>query len=486
MIKKEEIITKKYRALVGNMSNLKSCVFKNWLTIVTLLSICIGVGIGLILKTFTHQPWSERQIMYFQFPGELFLRMVNCLILPLIVTSIVSASCDLSQSGSIGVRALYYYTVTTTLGIILSVTLVQTIQPGQWHHNENETFTESTRYFVTTDTLLDLLRNLIPDNLIKACQAQYRTVLKEPSNKTAEPIILWEIGNEYTDGTNVLGLVFFSLVVGLALGKMESKGKPVLEFFQSFSELSMIIMNWVVMIAPIAVLFLIPGKILSIDNFEVMIARLGLYVVTVLIGLIIHGFITLPLIYFICTRKSPFKIISKIGPAIVTAFGTSSSTATVPMTIQCLDRIGIDPKVTRFVAPIGATINMDGIALYEAVGAIFIIQLRGLQFSLAKLIAISITCTISCIGAAGLPNGGYVMLIMVLNSVGVPAEDVMLIVAIDCLIDRFRTTINIIGDALGAGIIAHHTKLEPEDMALEAGEKLLHPKNGERDIKEPK
>ncbi|XP_048506344.1 excitatory amino acid transporter 3-like [Athalia rosae] len=466
------------------MSKLKSCLPEHWLTIVTVTSIIIGVGSGFILKNWTQQPWSERQIMYLQFPGELFLRMVNCLILPLIISSIVSASCNLSKSGSIGIKALGYYSLTTTLGIILSVTLVQTIKPGQWQQNTNVTFTESSRNFVTTDTLLDLLRNLFPENLIKACLAQYRTVLKEPGNITEVSILDWGIDHEYTIGTNVLGLVFFSLVLGLALGKMEPGGKPVLDFFNTLSDVTMLIMNWVVKMAPVAVLFIIPGKILSIEDFEVMIARLGIYVLTVFIGLITHGFIILPLIYYTCTRKSPFKIISKIGPAIITAFGTSSSTATVPMTIQCLDKIGIDPKVTRFIAPIGATINMDGIALYESVGAIFIIQLRGLDFSLARIIAISITCTVSCIGAAGLPNGGYVMLVMVLNSVGVPAEDVMLIVAIDSLVDRFRTTINIIGDALAAGIIAHHTKDSRECAAFEEMGELLQSKDMELDKKE--
>ncbi|XP_015518532.2 excitatory amino acid transporter 3 [Neodiprion lecontei] len=467
------------------MTIAKSCFSKNWLTIVTLVSILIGVGIGLSLKNFTRQPWSEREIMYFQFPGELFLRMVNCLILPLIVTSIVSASCNLSNSGSIGINALYYYTVTTTLGIALSLTLVETIRPGEWQNDKNVTFTESMRNFLTTDTLLDLLRNFFPDNLIKACLAQYRTVLKEPENDTTVPISEWVVESEYTDGTNVLGLVSFSLILGLALGKMGSKGKPVLDFFQTLSEASMIIMNWVVMIAPIAVVFLIPGKILSIEDFKVMIARLGIYVMTVFIGLIFHGFVTLPLIYFACTRKSPYKIILKIGPAIVTACGTSSSTATVPTTIQCLDRIGIDQKVSRFVAPIGATINMDGIALYEALGAIFIIQLRGLNFSLARIIAISVTCTISCIGAAGLPNGGYVMLVVVLNSVGVPAEDVMLIIAIDCLVDRFRTAINIIGDALCAGIISHYRKDTVDHVDLQdAASTLLGVKDVEKNTKD--
>ncbi|XP_015588798.1 excitatory amino acid transporter 3 [Cephus cinctus] len=446
------------------MDKLRSCVENHRLTFATIVGIGCGVTIGLILKNFTHQPWTQREIMYLQIPGEIFLRMVNCLILPLVVSSIVSASCNLSKSGSIGMKALYYYTTTTTVGIIWSVILVQTIRPGELHRKVNATISMTTRNYVTTDTLLDLLRNLIPDNLIKACMSQYQTVLEEPKNISAVSTIYeWSISHQYIPGTNVLGLVFFSLLLGIGLGKVGDEAKPLLMFFHALSEVTMIIMNWVIMVAPISVVFLIPGKILEIDDFGLMMAQLGVYVCTVFFGLLVHGLVTLPMIYFICTRKSPYKIISKIGPALVTALGTSSSTATVPVTLRCLDNIGIDRKVSRFVAPIGATINMDGIALYETIGAIFIIQLRGLQYSLSRIIAISITCTISCIGAAGLPNGGYVMLVTILNSIGVPAEDVTLIIAIDCLVDRFRTTVNIIADALGAGIISHFTKNDVSD-----------------------
>lgn len=270
------------------------------------------------------------------------------------------------------------------------------------------------------------------------------------------PIYEWKIDHTSIMGTNVLGLVFFSLVLGLAIGDIESVGEPLINFFRSLSEAMMKIMSWTIMLVPISALFLISGKILEVEDFDSVIKRLGIYMLTVFSGLLIQGLIVLPLIYFICTHQSPYKIILKLGPAFVTAFGTSSSTATVPITISCLERIGMPPKICRFIIPIGATINMDGIALYESIGAIFIIQLHGLQFSLFKIIIISITCTISCIGAAGLPSGGYVMLIMVLNSVGVPVEDVSLIIAIDWFVDRFRTTLNIIADALGAGIITHY------------------------------
>ncbi|XP_015438686.1 PREDICTED: excitatory amino acid transporter 3-like [Dufourea novaeangliae] len=410
--------------------NVLRNLLKQKLILRTVIGVFAGIVLGSILKICTLQPWSERNIMYLKFPGELFMRLVNCLILPLIISSIVSATCNLRKSGQIGLMALYYYTTTTILGIILSVILVETIKPGEVLQTENIISQNSTRYFMTVDTILDLFRNLIPDNMVNTCLNQYQTVLEIPENKSVA-LAEWRIDHKNAPGTNILGLVFFSLLLGLAIGNIDEKGEPLKNFFHSLSETMMKIMNWTIMTVPISVLFLISAKILEVEDFGSIIKRLGVYMFTVFSGLFIQGFVVLPLLYFICTRQSPYKVIFKLGPAFATAFGTSSSTATVPVTMACLEHIGISTKITKFIVPIGATINMDGIALYETIGAIFIIQLHGLQYSLFRLIIISITCTLSCIGAAGLPSGGYVMLIMVLNSVGVPAEDVSLIIAID-------------------------------------------------------
>jgi len=316
------------------------------------------------------------------------------------------------------------------------------------------------------DTILDLVRNLLPENLVHACMYQHQTVLKQPANASTEvsvPIEEWPITSEYVAGTNVLGLVFHSLLLGVTIGKTGIRGKPLSDFFNCLADVMMGIMEWITLIAPFGVSFLIAGRMLEIDDLSDIISRLGFYILTVFVGLLLQGFVILPFLHWITTRRSPYKIISKLGPAFATAIGTSSSTATVPYTIRCLEDLGVNSKITKFIIPIGAAINMDGIALYETIGAIFIIQLRGLQFSLLKIIIISITCTVSCVGAAGIPSGGYMMLIMVLNSIGVPAEDVTLIIAVDWFVDRFRTTINIIGDALGASIISRFCKKDLEE-----------------------
>ncbi|KZC06582.1 PREDICTED: excitatory amino acid transporter 1 [Dufourea novaeangliae] len=446
---------------------LKNCMSGNMLTMLTVSGVFAGVVLGFILRNSRSEPWTKREIMYIQFPGDIFLRMLKGLILPLIVASIVSAigGLDLNLSGRIGIRSIYYYASTTISAVVLGIILVLIIRPGEFSHHSLTTNDniKPPRNVTTVDTLLDLIRNVFPPNLVQACIAQYRTILVEPKNATEGTTLQdWEISSTYGDGTNTLGLVVFGIVFGIAISKMGEAGKPLLAFFDTLSIASMIITKWVIWLSPIGVLFLVTSKLLEIEDIGAIVGQLGLYFITVLLGLIIHGCGTLSIIFFICTRELPFKLLAKMGQVLATAFGTSSSTATLPVTIQCLDDIGVDPRITRFVVPIGATINMDGTALYEAVAAIFIAQVRQIPMTLSSVIGVSITATAASIGAAGIPQAGLVTMVMVLDTVGLPAEDVTLIIAVDWLLDRFRTTINVICDALGAYVVEHMSKKELE------------------------
>ena len=190
-----------------------------------------------------------------------------------------------------------------------------------------------------------------------------------------------------------------------------------------------------------------------------MLAILAIY--NTIAGLFVHGFVVLPTIYTVVTRNLPFKFIANMTNAFTTAFGTGSSSATLPVTIGLLEtKNKVDPRVCRFVLPIGATINMDGTALYEAVAAIFIAQVNNLNLSLGQICAVSITATAASIGAAGIPQAGLVTMVMVLETVGLPPDDITIILAVDWLLDRFRTTINVVGDSVGAGIVNHLSKGE--------------------------
>ncbi|XP_045026374.1 excitatory amino acid transporter 3 isoform X4 [Daphnia magna] len=463
------------------------CLRSNILTILNITGVFSGVVLALVLRASREEKWTQREIIYVGFVGDLFLRMLKCLILPLIISSMISAvgSLDLSVSGRIGTRAIVYYMTTTVSAVILGIILVLIIHPGEGS-DKGIVRGGSIRHVTTADMLMDLIRNLFPPNLVQACTAQYKTVLTPPAdyleslanmnnsngtdagNMTAgkpKNLYDWKMSSDYEDATNILGLVVFSTVLGITLGRMGAKGKPLLNFFVSMSEAVMMITGWVVWLSPVGVMFLVASKMLEMESWEVMLGQLGMYFFTVMIGLFIHGFVVLQLIYFIVTRKLPFRYVGNLSEALATAFATSSSSATLPVALKCLEEKNlVDPRVTRFVMPIGATINMDGTALYEAVAAIFISQVRGIHLTMGNVVAVSITATAASIGAAGIPQAGIVTMVMVLDTLGLPAEDVSLIIAVDWFLDRFRTFTNVLGDSLGAGIVHHLSRQELDEM----------------------
>jgi len=496
--------------MAGSSSKIIDFLRHNILTILNILGVIGGVVVAVVLRASRDEKWTAREVMYVGFVGELFLRILKSLILPLIMSSMISAvgSLDLSLSGRIGTRAIVYYMTTTVSAVILGIILVLSIHPGD--SGAASTMTKDTRAIrkvTTADMLMDLIRNLFPPNLVQAATKQYKTILIEPEanyenrtqlytqtmvsalpngtslnlteemnatlfalgqvnvttliNNVTTDLYKWKMTSGYEDATNILGLVVFSTVLGVTLGKMGPKGKPLLNFFVSMSEAVMQITSLVVWLSPIGVLFLVASKMLEMDSWEQMAGQLGKYFITVMIGLFIHGFIVLQLIYFVITRKLPFRYVANLSEALTTAFATSSSSATLPVALTCLEeKNGIDPRVTRFVMPIGATINMDGTALYEAVAALFISQVRNVPLSFGKVVAVSITATAASIGAAGIPQAGIVTMVMVLDTLGLPAEDVSLILAVDWFLDRFRTFTNVLGDSLGAGIVHHLSEKE--------------------------
>uniref|UniRef100_A0A8C6V8R7 Amino acid transporter n=1 Tax=Naja naja TaxID=35670 RepID=A0A8C6V8R7_NAJNA len=304
---------------------------------------------------------------YFSFPGELLMRMLKMLILPLITSSLMSglATMDSRVCGKMGLLTITYYLWTTFMAVTTGIVLVITIHPGAAAQKEEHSVGKVV--LSSADALLDLIR-----------------------------------------------------------------------YF------------------PFGIVFLIAGKILEMENPALTGKKLGLYAMTVVTGLAIHALCFLPLLFLILTRKNPFSFIRGILQALLIALATSSSSATLPITLRCLlENNRIDKRIVRFILPVGATINMDGTALYEAVAAIFIAQVNEYDLDLGQLITISITATAASIGAAGIPQSGLVTMVIVLTSVGLPTEDITLIIAIDWALDRLRTMTNVLGDALAAGIIAH-------------------------------
>ncbi|GAA42453.2 glutamate synthase [NADH] [Clonorchis sinensis] len=467
------------------------CDFDNIFVLLTVAAVVLGMTIGLAVKVYADP--SRRTIYLVSFPGELLMNMFKMLIIPLIVSSLVAglANLDPKSSGKIGSYALIYYVVTTLLATVLGIVLVLSIHPG--NPNIRKNLGEGTieeRRPETLDSVMDLLRNLFPENLIQACiqqqQSFYVNVTAHPkylpairdallnsselADNLGEPVTEEIVKPRYMDSTNVLGLVSFSIMFGLILGQMGDKAVVMVQFFSILSEVIMHMVKAVMLYSPFGIFFLILGKVLEIENLKETATSLGMYMLTVISGLAIHCLGTLALLYFVFTRKNPFKFYRGVFQAWITALGTSSSAATLPITFRCLENnLKIDKRVTRFVLPIGATINMDGTALYEAVASIFIAQINAKELSVVEVIVVSLTATLAAIGAASVPSAGLVTMMLVLTSVGLPTKDISLILAVDWMLDRIRTSINVMGDAVGAGIVDHlcRKELEAKDAEIE-------------------
>uniref|UniRef100_A0A8C5FWQ9 Amino acid transporter n=1 Tax=Gadus morhua TaxID=8049 RepID=A0A8C5FWQ9_GADMO len=434
------------------------------------------IGLGLLVREYTSLSHLERQ--YFGFPGEILMRMLKMIILPLIMSSMITgiAALDSEVSGKIGLRAVVYYFTTTIFAVILGIILVVSIKPGVSHKHFGSTGT--TPNVTTVDTILDLIRNMFPENLVQACFAQVSPGSPEKRRQSARKENVtkeYKITGSYSEGMNVLGLIVFCAVFGLVIGKMGARGRILLDFFDALNEATMRLVQIIMCYMPVGILFLIAAKIIEVEDWAIF-GKMGLYMATVLTGLAIHGLLILPLIYFVFVRKNPFTLMLQMAQALVTALMISSSSATLPVTFRCAEEnVGIDKRITRFVLPVGATINMDGTALYEAVATIFIAQLNDYNLDVGHILTISITATLASIGAAGIPNAGLVTMVMVLTAVGLPANDVTLIVAVDWLLDRCRTMINVLGDAYGAAVVEKLSKRELERMDVASDVDMANP-----------
>nr|CAD2145775.1 unnamed protein product [Meloidogyne enterolobii] len=431
---------------------------ENILLLFTIFSVFAGFGIGFGLR---HLHLTQREIDLIGFPGEIFMNILKAMILPLIAASLVSGLSQLEakQSGWIGLFALIYYSVTMILAVVTGICLVLLIHPGDpsIKKEHGSKLDNTTADISALDKLTDVLRNMFPDNIVRATFQQIETeyVDKNVSNpKLGTFTVVTSSVHKYIDGMNSLGLIVFFIALGLVMGQLGDEAKPLADLFISLDKVIIALVSIVMWYSPIGISSLIAAKILEITDLAKTAKMLGLYMLTVITGLLIHLFITLPTLLFIGTRRNPYKFMQGLTQAGLTALGTSSSAASLPVTFKCLEEIiGVSPRYTKFVLPVGAMVNMDGTALYEAVASVFIAQMNGLEMDAGTVVTIALTATLASVGAATIPSAGLVTMLIVLTAVGLPASDVTLIIAVDWLLDRFRTSVNVIGDGIGCGFV---------------------------------
>ncbi len=357
---------------------------------------------------------------------KLFLRLLRMAILPLVITSIISAVVQVGSSrglGLISLRTITYYLFTSLLAILTGQILVNIFKPGS---GANISLSEQPDGIAVVDQGFgELLLNIIPENPFEAMA-----------------------------NGDVLPVIFFSLLFGFFVTQLKTDQRDLMgNVFRAAFEAMMKLTSFVIWTAPIGVFGIIAG-IVAKTGFDAF-ASLGKFFLVVLAGLSIHFFITLPLLLKYIGKFSPVKHYRGMLSALMTAFSTCSTIVTLPLTMKAVTEVsGASKKAAGFVLPIGATINMDGTALYECVATIFIAQVYGFDLTLAQQGIIVITAVLASIGAASIPMSGFVMMTIILNAVGLPLEGVALILAVDRILDMFRTTVNVFSDSVGAVVIS--------------------------------
>ena len=394
-----------------------------------LVAIIAGVFAGLLVGWY----WGEAAVGV-AWLGQLFLNTLSMLVIPLLISAVITGVTsigDVRHLGRLSAVTIAYYFVTVVIAVLIGLIMVNLIQPGAGVSTVGLEQPTEVIEAAQERGIGDILLSMIAPNLIKAAA-----------------------------DTNLLPLIIWSVAFGIALASLGRKGRPAAKFFESLNDGMMLLVSWVMYFAPLGVFGLIAGMFGAAGSTEAFVEKIsavGLHVVTVLTGLGIH-FLVLTLILVFLVGQSPKYLLTMLR-AIVTAFATASSTATLPITIQCAREAGIDERARRFVLPLGSTVNMDGTALYEAAAAMFIAQAYDLQLGLGQQAIIVVTATLAAIGAAGIPQAGLVTMIIVLQVVGLPLEGIGLLLAVDWFLDRFRTATNVWGDAVGAAFVDRYLRM---------------------------
>ena len=403
--------------------------------------ILIGMGFGVLFGLiFSFIPNGSLFISDYIKPfGTIFINLLKLIAVPLILASLIKGISDLkdiSKLSKMGGRTIITYLITTLTAVTIGLVLVNLIQPGK---------------SISVETRNELVEAYASDT-----QAKQEAAAKQQQSGPLQALIDVVPSNIFlaaSNNRNMLQVIFFALFFGIGMILLsEKKVKPVKKFFDSFNEIILKLIDLIMLAAPYGVFALLAALVVEAPSLELFQA-LALYAITLLLGLAVMIFVYVIIVRVITKRKVSF-FMRGIAPAQLLAFSTSSSAATLPVTMECVeDNLGVDEEVASFVLPIGATINMDGTSVYQGVAAVFIAQAFGLDLSLSAQLGIVLTATLASIGTAAVPSAGIVMLVIVLAQAGIPEAGLALIFAIDRPLDMCRTIVNVTGDAAVSMIV---------------------------------
>ena len=399
-------------------------------------SLTFWIFVGLFAGMIAGRVFGQSIVPLAEPLSAVFLRLLRMAIMPLIITSLTAAVISVGGKKNLevlGAKTFGYYVTTSLLAILTGQLLVNVLKPGIGSTIRLEE--EVAAVPAGQQSFFELILNIIPEN---------------PFQAMAEG--------------QVLPVIFFCILFGYFVTRLDDPYRTQLsDFFQAAFQAMMKLTRFVIWTAPLGV-FGINATIVATTGFDAF-RSLGFYFVVVLIGLLIHALITLPTLIYLVTRRNPFRHYRGMPPALITGFSTGSTIVTLPLTMEAVTKNSkVSEKISSFVLPIGATVNMDGTALYECVAVIFIAQVYGIGLTLDLQLLIALTALLASIGAASVPMSGLVMMSIILHAVGLPLEGVAIILAVDRLLDMFRTAVNVLSDSCGAVIVA---KLEGEDVLTE-------------------
>lgn len=400
-----------------------------------LIALIVAVLYGYFLTDY---------VIYISWLGEVFMRALKMLIIPLVLSSIISAVANIGSGanlGRLGLRAFSYYFSTSLLAILTGLFFVNLIEPGV---GINVNFAQDVSEIgLTKDSFSKVLIEIVPANIFQALV-----------------------------GEQMLSIIFFAIMFGLFINYTGSENRKTLsDFFSATLEVMMKMTMFVIQFTPLGVFGIVSEVIAeNKENLASLVGSMSIYMVTVMAALLVHSLITLPLIMRFVAKVRPRLHFKAMRTALLTAFSTASSGATLPLTMECVEHnAGVSKKISSFTLPLGSTVNMDGTALYECVAAMFIAQAYGIDISFGEQVIVVITALLASIGAAAIPMAGLIMMAIVLNAVGLPLEGIGLILAVDRILDMFRTAVNTLSDSVGAVVVA---KLEGEDLLIAVDKKV--------------
>ena len=396
-----------------------------WLKVI--IGLIIGSVIGILLNPslgFISEETSLPLANWLDLPGQIFMRLLQMIMIPLVFASIISGIVNSTSKNlkTFGLKLLLYFVFTTAIAIIIGISLTLILKPGQYifsqggfpSNGEQQIAPNESINFI--DNIPDAISNLIPNNPL-------------------ESILSGEM----------LAVVIFTVIIGVAITQLQRKiATPMMRFIEAIQKICMIVVSWAMMIVPYAV-FGLMAALLSRTGVKIFFG-LGYYMIVVVLGLIILFLFYLLLVFFF-TRENPFKFLQAIREPQLLAFSTASSAAVMPSSMKAADKkLGVSSVISDFVIPIGATINMDGTALFQCVTTLFMAQAYGIELSAVSLVLITITVVAASIGTPAIPGGGVIILASVLQSVGIPNEGLIVVIGIDRILGMFRTTVNVTGD----------------------------------------